>query len=326
MAGRCTHPGCPDPDNIGCNVEGHPNIQDCKNYKPEKSGSEETKQTKEDNYRRIPWTGNSFGLMDLNHLTASSKPILIGITGVASAGKTTFLALLYCLLRNGDSIGNYRFAGSLTLIGWENIAWYLSWKNNGNIQFPPHTTNNSGRIPGLLHLAVKNSEGEKIDLVFTDAPGEWFDHWRINVNNENAKGAKWIHDNCDAFLLFADCEMLTPASPKRGIAKQQINSVADRIFENLDNRPFGLIWSKSDISIPLETKKQIRSHFEQNPIMHVAEYETSVKEGEDKMFHKNICNSIFWLIEKLQSNKNKIPLITSFKPEDMFLSKRAINE
>jgi len=325
MAGRCNHPGCPDPDNIGCNIEGHPNIHDCPNYIQEKSDSEE-KQQDEENYYRIPWTGNSLGLIDLNYLTASSKPIIIGIAGVASAGKTTFLASLYCLLRNGENIGEYSFAGSLTLIGWENISWYLSWKNNGNIQFPPHTTNNSGRLPGLLHIALKNKEGEKIDLVFTDAPGEWFDHWRINVNNENAKGAKWIHDNCDAFLLFADCEMLTPNCSKRGIAKQQINSVADRIFENINNRPFGLIWSKSDISIPIDTKNQIRSHFEQNSLTHFAEYETSVKEGVDGLFHKNICDSIYWLVESLRSNKNKLPLIISHKPEDMFLSKRTINE
>jgi len=325
MAGRCKEPSC-FPDETGCNVEGCSNVKDCKNYIPEESTSEEVEKVDEDNYYRIPWTGNSFGLTDLNYLTASSKPIFIGITGVASAGKTTFLASLYCLLRNGERIGNYSFAGSLTLIGWENIAWYLSWKNNGNIQFPPHTSNNAGRLPGLLHIAVKNNEGEKIDLVFTDAPGEWFDYWRINVNNENAKGAKWIHDNCDAFLLFADCEMLTPTNSKRGIAKQQINSVADRIMENLGNRPFELIWSKSDISIPVETKKQIRSHFKQNPIKHFAEYETSVKEGEAELFHKNICNSIDWLIEKLQNNKNQTPRILSHKPEDMFLSKRAINE
>ena len=91
MAGKCKHPGCPDPDNIGCNIEGHANIHDCLNYILEKSDSEETQQ-EEDNYYRIPWTGNSFGLIDLNYLTASSKPILIGISGVASAGKTTFLA------------------------------------------------------------------------------------------------------------------------------------------------------------------------------------------------------------------------------------------
>jgi len=322
MGGKCSHPGCPDPDNIGCNVEGHNKLSDCKHYNKEETIAEENQQI-EDDYYRIPWTGNTFGLMDLNYLTASSKPILIGIAGVAGAGKTTFLASLYCLLRQGKKIGGYSFSGSLTLIGWENIAWYLSWKNIGNIQFPPHTTSNSERMPGLLHLALKNEKGEKIDLVFTDAPGEWFDYWRNNVNSENAKGAKWIHDNCNAFLLFADCEML--AGKKRGSAKLQIKSVADRLFENIENRPFGLVWSKSDVSVSAETKQQILSHFKQNPLVHFTEFETSVKDGEAGIFHQNICDSVNWSIDKVQNNINKNPKIISFKPEDMFLSKRAIN-
>ena len=322
MAGKCSHPGCPDPDNIGCNVEGHIKLSDCKYYNKEKTITIE-KEPPEDEYYRIPWTGNTFGLMDLNYLTVSSKPILIGIAGVVSAGKTTFLASLYCILRHGGKIGNYRFSGSLTLNGWENIAWYLSWKNSGDIQFPPHTSNNSGRIPGLLHLALKNEKGEKIDLVFTDAPGEWFDYWRNNVNNENARGAKWIHDNCNAFLLFADCEML--AGEKRGSAKLQITSVADRLFENIKNRPFGLVWSKSDVSVSAKTKRQILSHFKQNPLVHFTEFEPSVKNDEGGIFHQNICDSINWIIDKLQNNINNNPKIISFEPEDMFLSKRAIN-
>ncbi|MDI9363929.1 MAG: hypothetical protein QM541_03185 [Flavobacterium sp.] len=320
MAGKCSHPSC-FPNDTGCNVEGCSNLSECKYY--EKGDTSEENQPAEEEFYRIPWTGNTLGLSDLNFLTASTKPILVGIAGVASAGKTTFLASLYCLLRHGKKIGGYSFSGSLTLNGWENIAWYLSWKNNGNIQFPPHTTNNSGRVPGLLHLALKNKNGEKKDLIFTDAPGEWFDHWRNNVNSENAKGAKWIHDNCDAFLLFADCDML--AGSKRGQAKLQINSVADRLFERIGDRPFGLVWSKSDVAISDITKEQILSHIKENLLTHFIEFATSVNEGEGGVFHQNICESMNWIIEKLDSNMNIIPKISSFKQEDMFLSKRSVN-
>jgi Double-GTPase 2 len=321
MTGKCSHPSC-FPNDTGCNVEGCSNLSDCKYYEKGKEAAKENQPTEEEFYR-IPWTGNTLGLSDLNFLTASTRPILVGIVGVASAGKTTFLASLYCLLRHGKKIGGYSFSGSLTLNGWENIAWYLSWKNNGNIQFPPHTTNNSGRVPGLLHLALKNRNGDKRDLVFTDAPGEWFDHWRNSVNSENAKGAKWIHDNCDAFLLFADCDMLSGS--KRGQAKLQINSVADRLFERIRDRPFGLVWSKSDVAVSDITKKQILSHIRENPLTHFNEFATSVNEGEGGVFHQNICESMNWVIEKLNSNINSIPKISSFKQEDMFLSKRLIN-
>lgn len=322
MAGKCSQPTC-YPDETGCNVEGCGNVKECKYYDRTVSEDELETSTPTDESYRIPWTGNSFGLTDLNFLTASSKTILIGIAGVASAGKTTFLASLYCLLRHGRKIGDYSFASSLTLNGWEDIAWYLSWKENGNIQFPPHTANNSGRVPGLLHLSLKNSLGEKTDLIFTDAPGEWFDHWRNNVNSENAKGAKWIHDNSDAFLLFADCVMLN--GKERGKAKLQINSVADRLFENIEARPIGLVWSKSDCEIPTSTKEQILEHLKQNSYTHFSQFTTSVQEGKNGIFHQNICESINWIIEKLKSNINSQPQIISLIPEDMFLSKRQVN-
>lgn len=323
MAGKCSQPSC-FPDETGCNVEGCLNPKDCKYYDKTEPQDKTEVATPTEEYYRIPWTGNSFGLTDLNFLTASSKPILIGIAGVASAGKTTFLASLYCLLRHGRKIGDYSFAGSLTLNGWEDIAWYLSWKENGKIQFPPHTTHNAGRVPGLLHLSLKNSIGEKTDVIFTDAPGEWFDYWRNNVNSESAKGAKWIHDNSDAFLLFADCEIL--GGVKRGQAKLQITSVADRLFEHIEARPIGLVWSKSDCEIPTLTKTQIVEHLEQNPYVHFNQFNTSVKDGENGIFHQNICDSINWLMEKLGSNINNKTEIISLKPEDMFLSKRKINE
>lgn len=324
MAGNCSHNSC-YPEETGCNVEGCRNLSDCRYYgNLDQNQTSEPNQAKSDESNRIPWTGNSLGLIDLTFLTASCKPIVIGITGVASAGKTTFLASLYCLIRHGRAISDYSFAGSITLNGWEDIAWYLSWKENSNIQFPPHTAIVAGRVPGLLHLALRSSKGEKIDLIFTDAPGEWFDHWRNNVNGENAKGAKWIHDNCDAFLLFADCQML--ASSERGQAKIQINSVADRLCENLGSRPLGLVWSKSDVAISESTSEQILTHLKQNDIQHLEEFHTSVHEGTDGVFHDAICDSIAWLIDTLRRNSNAVPEIRSLNPNDMFLSRRSVYE
>jgi hypothetical protein len=323
MSGKCSHSGCPDPDNIGCNVEGHLRLTDCRYYN-KSDGDQKSSDDASGDLLRISWTGNSLGLMDLNFLTACSRPILIGITGVASAGKTSFLASLYCLLRSGRRIGEYSFSGSLTLYGWEDIAWFLSWKDNSNIQFPPHTTNNSGRVPGLLHLALRNQQNEKIDIILTDAPGEWFDHWRNNTQSENAKGARWIHEHCDAFLLFADCEMM--AGAKRGYAKMQLNTVSDRIAENIGNRPLALIWSKSDIVVNSSTKEQILTHIGENQFEHFQEFETSVHEGDDGRFHQGICNAIQWAMEKVINNENILASSETVISNDMFLSKRQINE
>lgn len=323
MIGNCSHPKC-YPKDSGCNIEGCINLTDCKYYNKKEAPNKNDNQILDDEGYRISWTGNTLGLYDLNFLTASRKPIFIGVAGVASAGKTTFLATLYCLIRQGAKIGEYSFSGSLTLNGWEDIAWYLSWKSNAEIQFPDHTTSNSGRIPGLLHLSLKNKVGKNIDLIFTDAPGEWFDHWSNNVNSENAVGAQWIYENCDGFLLFADSDMLSGS--KRGNAKRQLKQVADRLIENISDRPIGLIWSKSDLELKPQTKEQIIKHVKATPFKYFNQFRTSVQEGDKGKFHKEILKSIEWIIESLNQNYNAFPRISVTKPEDMFLSKRSISK
>jgi len=322
MAGKCSEPSC-FPDDTGCNVEGCDKVTDCKYYN---KGSIHDNQNiiEEDEYMlRIPWTANSLGLEDLNYITASTSTVLIGITGVANAGKSTFLALLYCLLRHGDKIGDFRFSGSKTLVGWENIAWYLSWKTNNDIQFPPHTSSNSGRVPGLLHLTLRNSSGIKKDLVFTDAPGEWFDKWAYSKDDVNAEGANWIHDNADAFLLFADCELLQ--GEEQGKSRRQIRLVAERLSEGLRNRPLGLVWSKSDVDLDGDMRKQLTSYMGRFNNLHYGEFSVSIKEDDEKNFHSNILKSIEWILVKLENNSNPKITVPIYKNEDLFISKRSYN-
>ena len=319
MAGNCSKDDC-YPEETGCNHEGCAVLTDCQFYKKEENHSSSEENIKDDFYLRIPWTGNTLGLKDLNFLTSTSSVILIGVTGVASAGKTTFLATLYCLLRDSHKIGEYKFAGSLTLTGWENIAWYLSWDTYNDIQFPPHTSSNAGRIPGLLHISLRNENNEKKDLIFTDAPGEWFAHWSVNKNDKNAAGAQWVHNYSDAFLLFADCEMLS--GNKIGKARQQTKQVADRLKHSLKNRPLGLVWSKSDIGVDEEVKKQISAHILNSNIPNYKEFATSIRNENSDHLQLNILESINWIFTALSSDTNELPEVERFAQTDLFLSKR----
>jgi len=321
MAGHCKKENC-YPDETGCNLMGCEVLTDCENYEGGVKSVPKDGATDgdEDFFIRAPWTGNSLGLQDLEFLASQSKVTLVGIAGVANAGKTTFLATLYCLLRSGKKIGRYRFAGSLTLYGWENIAWYLSWKRNNDIQFPPHTTSNAGRVPGLLHLCLRDDFGDEKDVVFTDAPGEWFDHWSFNQHDPNAQGAVWIHDNADAFLLFADCEML--AGTELGKARKQIRMVADRIKDDLAGRPLGIIWAKSDIMVDEDVKKQLTTYVNNSGIKNFQQFDTSVRDAGDGSMHNNICAAIGWILERINLEQLILPTVAVAKAEDMFLSRR----
>lgn len=325
----CKMEDCRPHEDKFCLVDGCDSYTDCSNYLNnnedaiEEEGQEKKQADAEEYATVIPWTGNVLGLKNLSFLTMVNTPIIIGVAGMAGSGKTTFLAALYCLLRRGDQIGDFTFAGSLTLTGWENIAWYLSWKKKHQIEYPPHTSRGAGRVPGLLHLTLKDASGKKTELIFTDAPGEWFAAWATNKNADNAKGARWVDQVADAFLLFADCEELSDPL-KKGIARRNIKALLDRIANPQANVPLGLIWAKSDKKTTAK-KEQINQFTRKKAIPIYQDFEVSVL---DHTLQTNILKSIAWLLQMIYESKqseqgNFAALnISSQKPDDLFLSKR----
>jgi hypothetical protein len=112
------------------------------------------------------------------------------------------------------------------------------------------------------------------------------------------------------------------AGEELGKARRQIRLVADRIKQNLDNRPFGLVWSKSDKILEEETTQQITGYITNSVLVNYSEFKTSVHEGEHGIFHKNILNSISWILETISKQINKLPTVSQHSADDMFLSKR----
>lgn len=308
------------PEDTGCQC-GETDHTKCKYYKQKESKSDNLEKDS-GNLERFPWTGSTLGLHDLNFISSQSNLIIIGVVGTAKTGKTTFLALLYCLLRHGNKIGDYSFAGSYTLIGWEDIASNLSWKpNDPKIQFPPHTTSNAGRVPGLLHLALKGMDGLIHNVIFTDAPGEWFKDWSVNKNDVKAAGANWIYKNACSFLMFADCDKLSGA--ERGRTRNDISQLFLRLKENINDRPLCLIWSKSDIEIDAGIKAGISKYLSSNFRCH-SELNVSARKTED-CWQKNVLNSIDYLLTSTLSKMNPSLELPILKQEDLFLAKRKSN-
>ncbi len=276
--------------------------------------------------RRVSWTGSAMGLTDLEPLSARSRILLVGLVGMENAGKTTFLALLFSFLRRGQTIPGYRFAGSNTLPGWELIAGFLTFRDGSNqVSFPPHTSRNAGRVPGLLHLALKDVSGHLIDVVFTDAPGEWFNEWRNNQKADAAVGAEWIHQHGDGFLLFADCEEL--AGPNRGTARMEIQMLADRLGTNLGKRPLGLVWAKSDVeNVRPALREKIQGYIQAIGPQRYREFAISVKQDEQQHWHKQVLETVSWLIDTIRHEPGEpLPLIPSANTDDLFLLRRSVS-
>lgn len=195
----------------------------------------------------LPWTGLGLGADDIAAVAAVGRPSVVALVGAASAGKTTALAATFLALRRGKTLGGGRFAGSFTLLGWQIISLYMQWPPHGNGGFPAHTTAADVRSPCLLHLRLRGEvDGVIRELLLSDVPGEWFSAW--GIDNNDGVGAAWLAERADGFVLFADSEAL--ASPQRGRARNDYETLARRVHSVAIGRPVLPVLSKSDIPIP----------------------------------------------------------------------------
>ena len=81
----------------------------------------------------------------------------------------------------------------------------------------------------MLHLALQDADqGRLIDYLFTDAPGEWFQKWAINIDSMEGVGARWVSDRADAFLVVADREALSDEATM-GSARGSLQLLAKRL-------------------------------------------------------------------------------------------------
>lgn len=245
MTGRCSQASCIAPSEVGCLVgETSPHV--CK-YWQQKRGVDELDTTGAvDEGARLPWTGNALGSMDIGFLAGKGRTRLVGLFGAAESGKTSMLGAWYLLLGREIGPDAMSFAGSLTLEGWENIAGSLRWNTMQGPAFPPHTSSGTGRHPGLLHLDLQGHE-VRHDILFADAPGEWFSRWAVRRDAEEATGALWLSEASDVVVVVADSDAL--AGPRLGVARTNLVALLRRVGAERRARPVALVWTKCDVKV-----------------------------------------------------------------------------
>jgi len=273
MERKCRHRDCYVPE-TSC-VMGWQEPKQCEHWpgNPDASGDAPTASA---NYERItlPWSGGAMGLSDIEFIAARGRPRVVAIVGPHDAGKSTFLATLFLLLLRHGTVDSFLFASSCSLLAWEHVAAHMKWLGSEPPKFPPHTTAFEGRIPGLLHLGFRREDGDDLqDLLFVDAPGEWFQQWAFNREAPGAEGARWVATHADVFVLFADCQAL--AGEKRGEARVVLKQIIERVSSEQKSRPVLLVWSKSDIKIKPDVRTSIQEACER--LGETVEFHLSVK-------------------------------------------------
>jgi hypothetical protein len=93
------------------------------------------------------------------------------------------------------------------------------------------------------------------DLLFVDAPGEWYRQWAFDREASGADGARWVAAHADLFLVFADCAAL--AGDSRGEARVITRQILQRVVGERQSRPLILVWSKCDVEIAPEMRDSI---------------------------------------------------------------------
>lgn len=252
MSGLCSQAACIAPDEVGCLV-GEASPHQCKHWQQKPDAESPVTTGSAEEGARLPWTGNALGSMDIGFLAGKARTRLVGLFGSAESGKTSLLGAWYLLLGRDFGPDGMSFAGSLTLEGWENIAGSLRWNAHGPA-FPPHTSSGTGRHPGLLHLDLQVHEARH-DLLFADAPGEWFSRWAVRRDAEDATGALWLSEASDVLIVVADSDAL--AGPGLGVARTNLVALLRRVGAERRGRPVALVWTKCDVEVSDQMRQAV---------------------------------------------------------------------
>lgn len=192
--------------------------------------------------------GNELGAEDASEIMRARYSHLIGVLGSTDAGKTCLLSSLYLMASGGTLPAKYLFAGSLTLQAFEDRARGLREWQDGKLpaQLADHTILTDPRQPSLLHLAVRESAGERrrLDILLTDLPGEWTDNLVLRAANA---GSFEFLQRADGIILVVDGTVLI--SDRRHIELQHMRQFVERLSNEVKlsrDIPFVVLVSKSD--------------------------------------------------------------------------------
>jgi hypothetical protein len=190
-----------------------------------------------------------------NALANLARPTVVILAGGAKSGKTTLLASLYERFSYGP-IGGTRFAGSLTLPGFEARADGIRPRDGSRSQMP-HTNRNA--VP-WLHLRVRRADRmRQQDLLLGDFDGEYFD--RVVEGKDPPDIVPGLR-RADHIAIVVDGEALIEPT-KRAVTVQRTRDLITRLSEPdvvASWDVFGLVLTKLDLvnSSVADTRRQAR--------------------------------------------------------------------
>jgi hypothetical protein len=187
--------------------------------------------------RKFP-PATELGIRDALTITGGRYAHLVAVLGATDAGKTCMLNALYLLALHAGLLPRFRFAGSLTLAGFELRTRRLRKWQKGQLpgQLAEHTSTSHAdpRNPGLLHLALSDMQNgnRRVELLLTDLPGEW----TTGLIKQSQTSDKFAFlQRADGLVIAVDGPKLLDAGQKHVELlnlRQLIDRLADKVNLN----------------------------------------------------------------------------------------------
>jgi len=152
------------------------------------------------------------------------------------------------------------------------------------------------------------------DLLFADAPGEWFIKWARSPSDPTAEGARWVVEHSNTLLLLIDSDAFAN-SAKLPEARRSTRDLIEQIAARADC-PVAIVWAKDDIQIQDIVRTNIEKAIEEFlPKSHSIRTTTTDPTSIEACFG--------WAIEATELWQPATVLAEPIMSADLFLSYRS---
>ncbi|SHI10379.1 hypothetical protein SAMN02745823_02440 [Sporobacter termitidis DSM 10068] len=166
-------------------------------------------------YQRLP-SGRALSLHETYSVMAAENTVLIILIGPSECGKTTIETTLYQLFQR-NSVSEFLFAGSKTIQGYEERAFYTRVNSKQEVATTPRTSRGLQEI--FLHLCLfDRNKKQRINYLFADLSGEEIQAHLANVNSLTQNMSFIRHAN--SFTVILDGERLANKHQRNGVIEE----------------------------------------------------------------------------------------------------------
>lgn len=196
-----------------------------------------------DNILALP-AGEALDIKETYNITAKDEIKMVVLVGPSSSGKTTIIASIYQLFLRSP-LNEYYFAGSTTLLGYEQRSYYSRFSTNQDEPMTGRTSRGTSNL--FLHMRLWNSEQNKyVSFLFADVSGE--DYEQCINNSDAVKGNLGFIKYADYIVSVLDGELISDKYSRNGLTNDMSQLLQTIIDSNLisENTKLQVLFSKYD--------------------------------------------------------------------------------